>query len=179
LHIYALPSARTAVETLLDLWDLRSRPVRHFPIHIHTIEGRENELMLKNENFTITTAPMLHSVPSVATRIVFPNGTNFVYSSDTGPCQQLVDFARGTDYVLMECTFCNEDDGLAELTQHMNSGQYRNMAEEINARHTLLIHHSDVSACPHNEILQEIGLNENPNPRRVYIPSEMEIIDLE
>jgi ribonuclease Z len=178
LHIYALASAIPTIEILLDMWDLRSRPFRSFPIEIHRIEGYEDELILQNSNFTIRTTPTVHAVPSVASKITFPDGVTFVYSSDTSPCRQLVDFAKGTDYVLMECTFCNDDDGLAAITNHLNSGQYRDMAEQINAKNTLLIHHSDVNACPHQEVLEEIGLNLRGERNRVYIPRDLEIIDL-
>jgi len=179
LHIYALPSAIHAIETLLDLWTLRSRPVRAFPIEIHPIEGYSDELVFHNSNFTVRTTPMIHAVPNVATKVTFPNGVTFVYSSDTAPNQQLVDFAQGVDYVLMECTFCNDDDGLAEITHHLNSEMYGDMALQINAKNTLLIHHSDVVACPHTEILDELG-DKNPKlHRRVHIPRDMEVMDLE
>ncbi|MEI7554132.1 ribonuclease Z [Candidatus Chlorohelix sp.] len=178
LHIYALPSAMKAVETLLDLWNLRSRPVRQFQIELHSLAGYENELILQNINFTIRTSPMVHAVPSVATKITFPDGKTFVYSSDTAPCKQLVEFAKGVDYVLMECTFCGDDEGLAEVTLHLNSNQYRELAHSIAANNTLLIHHSDVTACPHVEVLQEIGPLGNGHKKMVYLPHDMEILEL-
>src|SRR6476659_5461655 len=39
LHIYALPAAMRVIEVLLDLWDLRNRPIKEFPIVLHTLEG--------------------------------------------------------------------------------------------------------------------------------------------
>lgn len=157
LHIYALPSAMKVVETLLDLWELRDRFINKFPIHLHVIHGHEDELVLKTPEFTVRTTPTVHAVPSVATKLIFPSGKTFVYSSDTAPCQTLIDFARGVDTFLMECTFCDADGELAEITRHIHTSEYRDVAAEVGAANTILIHHSDQSICSRKAILQELG----------------------
>jgi ribonuclease Z len=178
LHIYALPSAMAVVKVLLDTWELRNRFINQFPVHLHTIQGYEDEAVFSTPEFTVRTTPTEHAVPSVATKVIFPSGTTFVYSSDTAPCRQLVGFARGVDHFLMECTFCDADEELAEITFHLHSAEYRDMAQAVGAKHTILIHHSDVDICPHSQILSEINQNKDFT-QRVSIPHDFDIFDLD
>lgn len=62
--------------------------------------------------FTVTTAPVDHPVEAYAIRITHdvPNGGSLVYSGDTGPCQALVDLARGADLLLVESSFLERPD---------------------------------------------------------------------
>jgi ribonuclease Z len=174
LHIYALRSTIAIIEPLLDLFDLRHRMINYFPIEIHPIDGEENELILHNANFTVRTTPTLHAVPSVATKIIFPKGTSFVYSSDTAPCQTLIDFARKADNFVMECTFCDEDDLLAELTRHLHSSEWGDLATTVGADHTFMIHHSDVSFCSYHKVIDEIAaFSDFPAPK-ITIPRDLD-----
>jgi ribonuclease Z len=178
LHIYALPSTMRVVETLLDLWELRNRMVNKFPIHLHTIRGKLDEYVFETPDFLVRTTPTIHAVPSVATKVIFPNGVSFVYSSDTGPCDDLIDFARGVDHFVAECTFCDADDELAEITFHLHSSEYRDMARAVGAKHTILIHHSDTGVCPHASVMDEIRQDVTFS-QRVSIPHDLEIYDLD
>jgi ribonuclease Z len=179
LHIYALRSAIAVIEPLLDLFDLRHRMINYFPIEIHPIDGREDEFVFENENFAVRTTPTLHAVPSVATKIIFPKGTSFVYSSDTAPCRTLVDFAKGSDNFVMECTFCDDDDALAELTRHIHSSEWGDLASAVGAQHTFMIHHSDVTTCSYSRVLDEIGKGSGfPSPK-VILPRDLDQFTLE
>jgi ribonuclease Z len=178
LHIYALKSALEVIGPLLDLWHLRDRSFRSFPIVLHPISGRENELVFDDGNFTVHTTPTVHAVPSVATKVTFPSNTNFVYSSDTAPCKELIHFAKGADNFLLECTFCTEDIELSELSRHTHSLEFSEMAAQVKAKHTLLIHHSDVTSCPHTRILSEIKETGN-YPAKVTIPRELDQLVLD
>lgn len=178
LHIYGLQSTLDVIAKLLDIWDLRSRNFRAFPIELHPINGYEDELVLSTSNFTIRTTPTVHAVPSVATKVIFPNGKSFVYSSDTSPCDTLVRFAKGADFALMECTFCSDDTELADLTRHISSSQYGPLAQDIAAETTLIIHHSNVEACPHAQVLYEINESNTYPASRLRIPQDMDVIEI-
>lgn len=177
LHIYALKSAMEIITPLLDMWHLRSRPIRAFPIVLHDISGFEDELVFTDENFDVRTTPTKHAVPSVATKVTFPSGINFVYSSDTAPCNELVRFAKNADNFLMECTFCSEEAELSEISRHTYSTEFGDMAAQVKAKHTMLIHHSDITTCPHTHVLQEIGKKAGKLPR-VTIPRDFDEIVL-
>jgi len=174
LHIYALRSTIAIIEPLLDLFDLRHRMINYFPIEIHPIDGREDEFLFQDQNFQVRTTPTLHAVPSVATKLIFPDGANFVYSSDTAPCQSLVDFAKGADNFVMECTFCDEDDQLAELTRHIHSSEWGDLARAVGARHTFMIHHSDVAVCNYQRVLDEIAKSNTFPAPKVTMPRDFD-----
>ncbi len=177
LTIHALPTAMAVIEPLLDMWELRNRFINQFPIHLHTIQGQEDEFIFETPEFTVRTTPTEHAVPSVATKVILPEGPVFVYSSDTAPCQALIDFAKGVDHFLMECTFCDADEELAEITYHLHSAEYRDLAAAVGAKHTILIHHSDVDICPHSVVLAEIAQDRNFT-QRVSIPHDLDVIEL-
>lgn len=173
LHIYALKSALAVIEPLLDLWHLRSRNFRSFPIIMHPITGNKDELVFEDNSFKVHTTPMRHAVPSVATKVTFPSLTNFVYSSDTAPCEELVRFAKGADNFLMECTFCEEEAKVSEISRHTRSIEFSDVAARVKAKHTLLIHHSDVKECSNTRLLAEIS-KAGQLSTTVTIPRDME-----
>jgi ribonuclease Z len=177
LHIYALPAAMRVIEVLLELWDLRNRPIKEFPIVLHTIEGNPDELVIDSPEFTLRTTPTMHAVPSVASKIIFPDGQTLVYSSDTAPYQPFLDFARGADYLMMECTFCDEEQELAGITYHLTSATFSEIATEIQARHTLLIHHSEQMSCSHADLTKEIT-EKHAFKGRFSIPKDLEVLEI-
>jgi ribonuclease Z len=178
LHIYALPAAMRVIEVLLDLWDLRSRPIKEFPIVLHTLEGTQNELVIEEPAFTLRTTPTLHAVPSVASRIIFPEGQSLVYSSDTASTPVFLDFARGADYLMMECTFCDEETELAGITYHLTSATFSEIARQVQARQTLLIHHSEQMSCSHADLAREIT-DKHGFTGKFSIPKDLESIVIE
>jgi ribonuclease BN (tRNA processing enzyme) len=62
--------------------------------------------------FVVSTSPVSHPVEAYAVRIDedTPNGGSLVYSGDTGPCEALVDLARGADLLLVESAFLDRPD---------------------------------------------------------------------
>jgi ribonuclease Z len=177
LHIYAVPQAMHVIEVLLDLWDLRNRPIKEFPIVLHTIEGTPDELVIDIPEFTLRTTPTIHAVPSVASKIIFPDGPVLVYSSDTAPCQAFLDFARGADYLIMECTYCDEEQELAGITYHLTPATFSEMATKIQAHHTLLIHHSEQMSCSHADLTKEIT-QKHSFKGNFSIPKDLDVIEL-
>jgi ribonuclease Z len=175
LHIYALPDSMRVIEVLLDLWDLRQRPIKEFPIVLHTIKGEQDELVIDVPEFTLRTTQTMHAVPSVASKIIFPLGQVLVYSSDTAPCQSFLDFARGADYLMMECTFCDEETELAGITFHLTSASFSEIASQTQANHTLLIHHSEQMSCSHADLTKEITQKHAYNGK-FSIPKDLDVL---
>lgn len=177
LHIYALPEALHVIEVLLDLWDLRRRPIKEFPIVLHTIQGSPDELVIDAPEFILRTTPTIHAVPSVASKIIFPAGPVLVYSSDTAPSPAFLDFARGADYLMMECTFCDDEQELAGITYHLTSTSFSEIANQIQARHTLLIHHSEQMSCSHADLTKEIT-QKHGLKGHFSIPKDLDVLAL-
>jgi len=88
------------------------------------------------EAFDIVSQPVRHTAQSLAYRVVFPSGKNFVYSGDTGFCAQIVDLARGTDLLILECSFPDGD----EVEGHLTPSQAGQIARSAGASKLLLVH---------------------------------------
>ena len=54
--------------------------------------------------FELQSQPLKHTAQSLAYRVKGPEGKSFVYSGDTGFCQEMVDFARKADLLILECS---------------------------------------------------------------------------
>jgi ribonuclease BN (tRNA processing enzyme) len=70
--------------------------------------------------FSITAARVAHPVEAFAFRVEHGD-SSLVYSGDTGPCEQLVDLARGADLLLSEAAFTDGKEEIPDL--HLNGRQ--------------------------------------------------------
>ena len=64
--------------------------------------------------FRIATARMLHPVEAYAMRLEH-DGASLTYSGDTGPSEDLVTLAKGTDVLLAEASFVHGQDNPPDL----------------------------------------------------------------
>jgi ribonuclease BN (tRNA processing enzyme) len=69
--------------------------------------------------FTVTVARVAHPVEAYAIRVE-ADGASLVFSGDTGPCDALVDLARGADLALFEASFL---DGVHPRDLHMTASE--------------------------------------------------------
>lgn len=80
-----------------------------------------------------------HTAESLALRVTEKNGTTFVYTSDTGFSEELVDFTRNTDLLLVECSFWRN-----ELTdKHLSLAKVMRLAQLAKPRTVVLTHFFD------------------------------------
>ena len=69
------------------------------------VEARPGALVVEDDVFRITAAPVVHAVPTVGLRVeAKASGRTFAYSCDTEPCPAVVDLARGAHLLLHEAT---------------------------------------------------------------------------
>jgi ribonuclease BN (tRNA processing enzyme) len=74
-----------------------------FPLEIVEVEpGAEFEILPELTAGTVSTP---HTKESLAIRLTEKAGAVIVYTSDTGPSDELIEFARGANLLLMECSF--------------------------------------------------------------------------
>lgn len=59
----------------------------------------------KTNGLKIIASPTNHTNHSLAYRVETPSGKSFVYSGDTGFCDDMVDLAKGADLLVLECSF--------------------------------------------------------------------------
>ncbi len=87
--------------------------------------------------FTVRLARMAHPVRAFGMRVEV-EGRVLVYSGDTGPCQALVDLARGADLLLAESAFV--EGGANPVDLHLTGKQAGAAAAEAGVKRLVLTH---------------------------------------
>jgi ribonuclease Z len=91
-------------------------------------------------SFAITASPNAHgSMPNLAVRFDVPAlGRAVVYSSDTEPCDAVVDLARGADTLVHDSTFA---DGTTDrVGVHSTAAEAGGVAARAGVRRLILTH---------------------------------------
>ncbi|HEX5949311.1 MAG TPA: MBL fold metallo-hydrolase [Actinomycetota bacterium] len=87
--------------------------------------------------FTIRTAPMLHSVPTLGIRVE-AGGAAVAYSADTGPSDELVRLSRGCDLLVAEASW--QTDGIDRPPIHLTAREAGEMAARAGCGRLMLTH---------------------------------------
>jgi ribonuclease BN (tRNA processing enzyme) len=87
--------------------------------------------------FRIVTASMRHSVPTIGVRVEV-DGAAVTYSADTGPTEELVRLAAGSELLVAEASW--QDDGLPRPPIHLTAREAAEAAARAGARSLLLTH---------------------------------------
>lgn len=85
----------------------------------------------------ITSQRVVHPVPAFAVRVTAA-GRTLVYSGDTGPSEQLVDFVRGADVFLCEASFIDCEDNPPAL--HLTGADAGRLATQADVPRLLVTH---------------------------------------
>jgi ribonuclease BN (tRNA processing enzyme) len=108
------------------------------PSNIMELEEREIQKTDRRayDALDIVSQPVRHTPQSLAYRVVAPSGASFVYSGDTGFCSEIVDLARGTDLLILDCSFPDGD----EVEGHLTPSQAGQIARSAGVKKLLLVH---------------------------------------
>lgn len=87
--------------------------------------------------FTLRAMLTAHPVPAYAVRLEFGDQT-IVYTGDTGPMDELADFARGADLFLCEASFVESVENPPEL--HLTGAEAGKIAAEAGVGQLLITH---------------------------------------
>lgn len=77
-----------------------------------------------------------HTKESLAIRLKDKSGSTIVYTSDTGYSEELIDFARNADLLLMECSFHRNK----PIKTHLELTEAMQLASEIQPQKLVLTH---------------------------------------
>lgn len=126
--------------------------------------------------FLVQTARVEHPVEAYAVRITedVPGGGTLVYSGDTGPCDALVELARGADLLLAETAFLDRPGNPAGL--HLSGREAAEAAAAAGVQRLVLTHippwhdrqHVLAEALPHFDRPLELartGMSWTVSPR--------------
>jgi ribonuclease BN (tRNA processing enzyme) len=84
-----------------------------------------------------------HYIPSHAQRIRAADGATLVFSSDVGPCPQLLEAAAGADLFLCEAALLDpaQDEPVASFRGHLCAAEAGEAARDAGVRRLLLTHY--------------------------------------
>ena len=137
LPIYGSQDVIDRFNTMMDLFRRDEWP-GFFELPCHLVAEEVGAQVLENEDFVITAAPVQHLVPTLGFRIESKQtGGVLAYSSDTAPCDTVVELARGADVLIHEA---------AEPTLgHSSAEQAGEIARRAGAKRLVLIHYRPAS----------------------------------
>ncbi len=147
LRVYGLHHCLERIEDLMTAFHWEEW-TGFFPVAFHHLPEREGILVMDNEDFYITAAPVRHYVPTIGLRVAAKKSKFvFAYSSDTVPCPEVVRLAQGADLLIHEAT---GDEPLG----HSSAAQAGAIAKEAGVKQLGLIHYHVWGADPHHLIAE-------------------------
>ena len=115
LIIYGLDHTIGRAEKMMQLFEWNRWP-DFFPVKFKLITETPYFLMIEDQSLKINSSPVKHLIPTIGIRVLFKNKDKiFVYTSDTEPCQAVLDLARSADILLHE--FAGESVGHSSAEQ--------------------------------------------------------------
>lgn len=133
LRIYGLHHCLKRLEDMMGFYHWENWP-EFFPVAFHRLPERSGIKVLETEEVLIQSTPVQHLVPTVGLRIDPKSGDGAIaYSSDTEPCQAVVDLAQGAHLLLHEAS--------GEALGHSSARQAGEIAERAGVDKLLLIHY--------------------------------------
>ena len=87
-------------------------------------------------SFNIISQSMAHTPNSLAFHIEGNSGESFVYSGDTDLCDEIVDLARNSDLLILECSFPDGE----KVEGHLTPSQAGRIATLAGVNRLLLVH---------------------------------------
>ena len=104
INIYGLHYTLDRMEQLMSMYSWESWP-NFFPVAFHRLPASENTPLIDCEEFTITSSPVRHMIPTIGLRFEFKvNQKILAYSCDTEPCVEVVRMADGADVLIHEAS---------------------------------------------------------------------------
>jgi ribonuclease BN (tRNA processing enzyme) len=101
------------------------------------------------KDFQVFSKPVAHTAESTAYRLEFRGGKSLVISGDTDYCQNIVDLARESDLLVLECSFPNGK----KVEGHLTPALAGKIASESRCKRLLLTHFYPV--CDQFDILAQ------------------------
>ena len=133
IMIHGLNDTLDRMESMMNLFNWQSWP-GFFSVYYNRLPQEERSGLLLDDDFAITAAPVQHLIPTIGIRIDFKrSGKVIAYSSDTQPCQNVIDIAQQAELLI------HESAGL--LKGHSSPGQAGKVAQQAGVRALYLIHY--------------------------------------
>jgi ribonuclease Z len=105
-----------------------------FPVELREITAADEFEILPDLRASFFSTP--HTEESLAIRLADGSGASLVYSSDTGYDEGLVEFARGVDLLILECSFWRDK----PTPRHLELAEAMRLARLAEPRKVVLTH---------------------------------------
>jgi ribonuclease Z len=133
LPVYGLQDVVDRYNAMMDLFRWDEWPGL-FSTPCHTVSEKVGAVVLEDDEFRVTGAPVEHVVPTLGLRIESKrSGGVVVYSSDTSPCDAVVALARDADILFHEAA--------KDTLGHSSAAQAGEVARRAGAGRLVLIHY--------------------------------------
>lgn len=151
LTIHCRKGDRKALETIIAPPYSLPFSALSYPVEIMEHDGASADF----DGFSVMTAPMLHSVPTIGFRLTI-EGKTVVYCPDTGYCDSAVALAEGADLLIAECAFRPGEE--SAHWPHLNPESAARLARDAGAKQLVLVHfdafrYPDLDSRKHAESL--------------------------
>lgn len=168
LQIFGSQDVLEVVQALIRVFELEE-DLADIPLDLQEIPLVAEHLLLERQDIAIWTTPVEHFVPTVAIKIQDKHsGHTLTYSSDTNPCEPLIQFATGSTILLHECNLPAGKTGRG----HTNCKQAGQVARLAQVQKLVLVHlpvfHYDISSFPQEAQGEFAGPIEIPDPLATY-----------
>jgi ribonuclease Z len=148
LHVFGNSSAMQTAQAVIAVAELG----RHAVVPtFHTLPDAGGELDLPFDlGVRMRAAPTYHSRPTLALRLDSAAHPSLVYGADSGPCDTLVELARGAHTLIHECTVSQPFD------THSTPEEAATTAQAAGVQRLILTHYSPHWTAPEAEIIQRV-----------------------
>lgn len=149
LTVVCRPEHTGSLETLLRVFNLWQRP-KAFPLALTPIELAAGARAFSSGGLTVSTAPNAHGpMPNFAVRVDAAGAGALVYSSDTMPCDAVVELARGARTLVHEASYLERDRAPGHFVAHSTGAEAGEVAARAGVERLILTH---VGAEYHGEL---------------------------
>lgn len=151
-HVYANPSTLPMARALCAALELEQ--AGHMcATEWHELPETADHRVWETEAFAVSTTPVRHSRPTLAVKIEDrERGRTLIYSSDTEPCPELEDFARGAHLLIHEATITDPE----RRHNHTMPREAGAIAARCGVEQLVLIHYSAQYTMPEEQALAEV-----------------------
>lgn len=145
-HSVTVHSTTDVISALRDhifngvIWpDFTKLPSSENPVITYATVEPYKECVIKG--YSIQTIPVNHTVPAVGFKVT-SGGKTLVYTGDTGPTEDIWKFCSGADALIVEVSFPNNMESLAQITKHLTSSMLIEELAKIDVlpTHILITH---------------------------------------
>ena len=167
LNLFAPPTVR---EWSRGVQDIAFKYLRD-KLLIKITALKENDVIPVG-NLTVVAGPSLHRNYDTRAFRVEHEGKTLTFSSDTAPCRDIIDLAKGTDVLVHECNWL---DGPQPEGVHTSPSELAKIVEDVNPSRVVLTHMSPEVVANQDKVIEIVSRR---TKAEVVIGEDLMVLDL-